>query len=174
MSSLKTKKEQEMLLTSASHEHEKGLNKHAFFKIYNHTISQDLVQDTFMKTWRYLIKGGKIENMKAFLYHVLNQLIVDQYRKHKTVSLDAILEKGIEPSVDYSKTLMDVLDGKEAFFLIDRLPLKYKKVIYMKYVDDLSIEEIASITKQSKNNTTVQIHRGLGKLKILYEHSVSY
>lgn len=33
--------------------------------------------------------------MKAFPYHVLNNLIVDEYRKRKTASLDDLLEKGV-------------------------------------------------------------------------------
>lgn len=94
----KQKKEQDVVLTTAHHDYEKGLNVHAFFKTHNHATGEDLVQDTFIKTWSYLARGGKIDIMKAFLYHVLNNLIVDQYRKHKTTSLDVLLEKGFEPS----------------------------------------------------------------------------
>src|SRR5690348_4274314 len=84
-------------LTDAHSNHAQALSKHSFFKLHDQALSTDLVQDTFIKTWSYLIKGGKIDVMKAFLYHVLNNLIVDEYRKRKTVSLDALLEKGFEP-----------------------------------------------------------------------------
>src|SRR3990167_2535302 len=90
------------IMRAAHHDFEKGLNTRAFFKVNDRTISEDLVQDTFMKTWKYLVRGGKIDLMKAFLYHVLNDLIVDEYRKKKTTSLDALQEKGFEPSVEDS------------------------------------------------------------------------
>ena len=90
-------KEQRIILGQAHDEFEKGLNTRAFFKVSDHAIGEDLVQETFMKTWSYLVKGGKIDVMKAFLYHVLNNLIVDEYRKRKTTSLDVLLEKGFEP-----------------------------------------------------------------------------
>ncbi len=107
--------------------------------------------------------------MKAFLYHVLNNLIVDEYRKRKTTSLDTLLEKGFEPVVDdSSKRLMNILDGKAATLLISELPEMYRKVMKMKYIQDLSIKEISLIIGQSKNATTVQLHRGLEKLKLLY------
>lgn len=93
-------KESRRILTGAHHDYEKGLNARAFFKVHDHAIGEDLVQDTFMKTWKYLVKGGKIDVMKAFLYHTLNHLIIDEYRKHKTVSLDALLEEGFEPRND--------------------------------------------------------------------------
>ena len=91
MTEKKEKKLQE-ILTLAHHDYEKGLNARAFFKVSNKALGEDLVQDTFIKTWSYLVKGGKIEIMKAFLYHVLNHLVIDEYRKHKIQSLDALLE----------------------------------------------------------------------------------
>jgi RNA polymerase sigma-70 factor (ECF subfamily) len=106
--------------------------------------------------------------MKAFLYHILNNLIVDEYRKRKTVSLDNLLENGFEPSTVASGRLIDVLDGKAALVLIERLPETYRKVMHMRYVQDLSIEEMSIITGQSKNSIAVQAHRGLEKLKLLY------
>ena len=79
----KEKKRLQGVLTIIAHnDYEKGLNARAFFKLSNHETGEDLVQHTFMKTWIYLVKGGKIEIMKAFLYHILNNLIVDEYRKH--------------------------------------------------------------------------------------------
>lgn len=155
-------------LTNAHHDYQKSLGTYAFFKVHNQAVSQDLVQDTFMKTWAYLVKGGKIDTMKAFLYHALNDLIVDQYRKHKTVSLDVLFEKGFEPSADDSGRLFNILDGKAILLLIQRLPEKFQKVMRMRYMQDLSLKEMSLITGQSKNTIAVQAHRGLKMLKLLY------
>lgn len=106
--------------------------------------------------------------MKAFLYHVLNHLIVDEYRKRKTLSLDALLEKGFEPSADPSEGRVNALDGKTALLLIQRLPETYQKVMRMRYVQDLSLKEMSLVTGQSKNSLAVQAHRGLQKLRVLY------
>jgi RNA polymerase sigma-70 factor (ECF subfamily) len=158
-------------LIAAHHDYERGLHLHAFFKIRNRATGDDLVQETFLKTWHYLVMGGKIDTMKAFLYHVLNNLIVDDYRKRKTISLDALMEKGIEPSIVRTAQPFDILDGKTALLLIQRLPQRYQRVIRMRYVQDLSLQEISLITGQSKNAIAVQIHRGLEKLKLLYDLS---
>ena len=155
-------------LTGAHHDYEKGLNKHAFFKISNRGVSEELVQDTFIKTWAYLVKGGKVDVMKAFLYHILNNLIVDEYRRRKNASLDVLLEKGFEPAAREHETMIDLLDGKAALLLIARIPKKYQRVMRMRYVQDLSLKEMSVITGQTKNALAVQAHRGLEKLKILY------
>jgi RNA polymerase sigma-70 factor (ECF subfamily) len=167
-----TPKQQKKLqheLTIAHQDHQKSLDTHAFFKIGDHTISEDLVQETFLKTWKYLVKGGKIHTMKAFLYHVLNHLIVDEYRKRKTTSLDILLEKGFEPLNISSEDPAAILDAKASLLLIHRLPEKYQKIMRMRYAQDLSLKEIALLTGQSKNTVAVQAHRGLLMLKELYK-----
>ncbi|MBI2631004.1 RNA polymerase sigma factor [Candidatus Nomurabacteria bacterium] len=158
-----------MLLTTAHNDYAKELKARAFYKVNDRSLSEDLVQKTFMKTWNYLARGGRIETMKAFLYHILNNVIIDEYRKHKAASLDAILEKGYEPSVDYLSSITNLMDGKIAVLLVERLPEKYKKVMKMRYIEDLTLEEISKLTGQSKNTIAVQIHRGLETLKTLYK-----
>lgn len=160
--------EREGILTVAHHDYDKRMNSYAFFKVHNHATGEDLVQDTFIKTWAYLVKGGKIDAMKPFLYHILNHLIIDEYRKRKTTSLDVLLEKGFNPSFDNSERASDIFDGNTALLLIQFLPEKYRKIIRMRYVQDLSLEEISLITGQTKNAIAVQAHRGLAKLKLLY------
>ncbi|MBP9814384.1 RNA polymerase sigma factor SigW, partial [Candidatus Woesebacteria bacterium] len=49
-----------------------------------------------------------------------------------------------------------------------KLPPTYRKVMRMRYVQDLSLQEISLITGQSKNTVAVQIHRGTEKMKELY------
>jgi len=167
----KQKIEREGVLTVAHHDYERGMNSYAFFKTHNNATGQDLVQDTFIKTWAYLVRGGKIDLMKPFLYHILNQLIIDEYRKRKTSSLDVLLEKGFEPSFNHSERIFNVFDGKAALLLIQYLPVKYEKVMRMRYAQDLSLKEISLITGQSRNAIAVQVHRGLIKLKKLYNHT---
>ena len=169
MITLKQKNVLRALLTLAHKDYAKGLNTRAFFKVHDKTIGEDIVQDTFLKTWSYLLKGGKIVLMKSFLYHILNNLIIDEYRKHKTSSLDALMEKGFDaPTEDQSKRMFDTIDGKTAIILIARLPHIYQRVMTLKYMRGLSITEISTITRQTKNTIAVQTHRGLEILKTLY------
>ncbi len=158
----------EILLNQAHAAYKKDLQRYSLSKVGNKALSEDLVQDTFVKTWAYLAKGGKILFMRAFLYRILNNLIVDEYRKRKTVSLDAMFNDGFEPAVDDADTMMDISDGKRALEVVNELPRKYQKVMNMRFEEDMSLEEISQATGQSKNSITVQVHRGLKKIKALY------
>ena len=159
---------QRRLLSLAFSDFNIGLNQHSFFKVNNRAVSENLVQDTFFKTWKYLLRGGKIDVMKAFLYHVLNALIIDEYRKHKTLSLDLMHENGFEPKDDDADAITNLLDAKRAIFMIARLPIRYQKIMRMKYVQNLSLGEMSQVTGQSKNTAAVQINRGLKLLKEIY------
>lgn len=110
---------------------------------------------------------GKIDLMRAFLYHVLNNLIVDEYRKRKTVSLDLLTEEGLELEAINSENVFNVIDGKTLTMLIKKLPEKYRSAIIMRYTQDLSLKEMSAITHRSQNTMSVQVYRGLTKLRAL-------
>ncbi len=161
------------VLTHAHLEFEKGLLKHARFRVSDSGVCDDLVQDTFLKTWVYLVKTGKINLMKPFLYHVLNCLIIDEYRKKKSVSLEVLLENGFELEGDELERTINTLDGQAAVALIETLPIAYQKIMSLRYIDDYSLSEIAIETGLTKNLVAVKTHRGMEKLRMLYEENMT-
>ncbi len=166
-------REEEMapLLAEAYRDYEKSLLAYAYFKVSNRTLSDDLVQETYMRTWRYLMRGAEIVNMRAFLYHTLTCLITDEYRRKKTSSLDDLMEKGFEPATHSASTKMiNKIDGKAALRLIPYLPEKYRSILTLRYIKGLSYAEICAKTGLTRNTAGVQVHRGVAKLKKLYLH----
>lgn len=155
-------------ITMAHLNNHQNLLRRALYKTSDSEMSQDLVQTTFLKTLNYLQKGGKIDLMHSFLNHVLNDLIIDEYRKKKMLSLDTMLEKGFEPGVCDIEREINVLDGQGLILLVPQLPKKYGLVIRLRYMKGLTLKEIALITGQSENTVSVQVHRGMAKLKQIY------
>ncbi len=166
------KVQQRIILTHAYTDYSKGLYRYAVSKTSNEALADDLVQNTFVKTWSYLERGEEIARMESFLYHVLKALIIDEYRRRKSASLDTLLEKGFEPSLDDMDRQIDMVDGAKVMALITELPPLYQEVMWLRYMKELSLKEIADITGQSKNAIAVQTYRGLEKLKALHETRV--
>lgn len=167
---------QEERFLRAFEDYNDALFRHAQLRISNRERALDLVHDTYTKVWTYVRGGHEIENFRPFLYKVLNNLIVDEYRKRKEASLDAILEQegvdeGIfdELSESTVESLAATLDGKKAFQELEKLPDEYREVIILRYVDELGPKEISELIEESENVVSVRIHRGLKMLRTMIE-----
>jgi RNA polymerase sigma-70 factor (ECF subfamily) len=129
----------------------------------NRDVAKDILQDVFIKTWEYLQNGNSVDNIQAFLFRVAKNAIIDAGRKKKSYSLDVLLEEGFEP-IDSQDELIghqNRLDFERALILIDDLDDIYKEPILLRYVEDLSIKDIAKILSEKENTISVRIHRGL-------------
>jgi RNA polymerase sigma-70 factor (ECF subfamily) len=156
----------------AFEEYNDALFRHATLRISNRERAVDLVHDTYTKVWSYIRDGYEIDTFRPFLYKVLNNLIIDEYRKKKESSLDALLEiDGVdegsfaELSESTVETLAATIDGQKAFALLDELPVQYKEVIILRFVDQLGPREISELIEESENVISVRIHRGLRLLR---------
>ncbi len=120
-----------------------------------------------MRAWGYIQQGKTIDNMRAFLYRIANNLIVDEIRKKKEVSLDDLQEKGWDPGYDATADMQRKVEEGKIFALLKNLPPDYREVIIMRYVDGLSPAEIAVILGESANTVSVRLHRGIKQLHSL-------
>lgn len=153
-----------------------ALFRHASLRISDREKAIDLVHDTYTKVWSYIKTGYDIDNFRPFLYKVLNNLIIDTYRKKKEQSLDALLElEGVDEgnfddlSESTVESLAATLDGRRAFELITELPDQYREVIIYRFVDELGPKEISDLVEESENVVSVRIHRGLRLLRKIIE-----
>lgn len=147
--------------------HSDGLFRYALYKTSNRELALDLTQDSFTKVWEYLQDGKDIDNLKAFLYRTLSNMIIDSYRKKKSESLDKLMEDGFDHGHDERGDFEDALMGESLWRHVNTLEDKYKEVITLRYMNDLSIKEIAQTLNESENNISVRIHRALDKIKQL-------
>ena len=157
---------------AAYDEYGDALFRHAHLRVSDRERAIDIVHDTFTKVWSYVRTGHEIEQFRPFLYKVLNNLIIDSYRKKRESSLDALFEKeGIdegtfdELSESTVESLAATLDGKRAFALLDTLNEEYREVIILRFVDGLGPKEISELIETSENIVSVRLHRGLAQLR---------
>lgn len=153
------------------------LFRHASIRLSDRERALELTQETFMKVWVYAQKGEEIKEIRPFLYRTLRNLIIDEYRKHKATSLEAMAERhdmDVEDfmSPDESNTIEAAIgrhEGKRVLEVLKDLPEPYKEAVTLRYIDGLSPTEIAAATGQSENVVSVRVHRGLKKLRAMVE-----
>jgi RNA polymerase sigma-70 factor (ECF subfamily) len=157
-------------------EHIDQLFKFTFFRVSDKEKAIDIVQDVFFKYFRYLDdskdKEEDIEfNHKAFLFKTTRNTIIDHYRKKQTQSLDDLLDSGYEYSSgeDISHNTSVDIDYRSIVKSLKELDNDSQELVYMRFIEGLSLSDIAEITGQKENTISVRVHRILEKLKQKHE-----
>lgn len=163
---------QEERFLKAFEEYGDALFRHAYIRISDRERAIDLVHDTYTKVWSYLRAGHEVENFRPFLYKVLNNLVIDEYRRRREASLDALLEiEGVSEGTfdelveDSVESLAATLDGRRAFELLETLPREYREVVTLRFVDGLGPKEISELIEETENVVSVRLHRALKLLR---------
>jgi RNA polymerase sigma-70 factor, ECF subfamily len=156
------------------HEYSDSLFRFSFYRLSDREKAKDVVQDTFVKYWEYVITDSneEVKNVKSFLYRIAINAITDQYRKKKNVSLDALSEEGFDPadSEIHNKVLRS-LDSQRALELVLKLDESIRDIVLMRYVDELSVKEISEILDERENTISVKLHRAVKDLQKLFENN---
>jgi RNA polymerase sigma-70 factor (ECF subfamily) len=156
----------EAIFMKSYEEHADAILRYCVFQTSNREVALDILQDTFTKTWMYLKDGKEIDNIKAFLYKVAKNLIIDYRRKKKTYSLDAITETGVDfASADEEADATDNFDKAFVVGKLEKLDPDDREILTMRYVNEMSIKEIAETLDLTANNVSVKIHRAVEKMK---------
>ena len=150
-----------------------ALFRHCYFRVFERERAKDLVQEVFMRTWEYIVKGNSVKNIRALLYRIANNIIIDEWRKKKAVSLEALQEQGFQPQAS-SRPMEVVMEGKEAVLILQKVEPLYREVLVMRYIDDMSPKEIAEVLGVTADVVSVRIHRGLEKVRhcIAMSHTI--
>lgn len=149
-----------------------ALFRHCYFRLYDREKARDIVQETFIKTWDYSLKKGDIKNTRAFLYKVLNNLIIDEIRKKKALSLEMLLEEGFQPVDGKSGrgSLENFSEFKDLLKTIHKMEENKKNLLIMRYVDELGPKEIAHILGENENTISVRLNRALKEVKEMFNN----
>ena len=114
-----------------------ALYRHCYFRVMNRQLAEDLVQESFMRAWVYISEGNKVDNLRPFLYRILNNAIIDEVRKRRTISLDQLREEGFEPADAGHQILQKQLEAQDVLKLFSKLETQEREIAIMRFVDDL-------------------------------------
>lgn len=142
----------------------------------NHSMSEDLMQDVFVKA--IISLGNDHPNFRAWLYKVAHNLCINRLRKEQRIELyDEIPDKHTICDITREDGLSDLLESEKNMTLykyINMLPAMQREVIFMEYFSELNHTEIASALNIKPGNVRVIAHRARKELKNLLEGEKDY
>lgn len=144
------------------------LFRFCLWRVNDRETALDLVQETFMRYWDVIASGKKVSGDKALLFTIARRLVIDHYRKKKTLSLDDMLgdaDANDVPDPSSFDLFDSAAEGRRALEAIQKLGSHSRQAVYLRFVEDLSPKEIAEVLDISPNAASVRIDRGLKELK---------
>lgn len=137
-----------------------------YFKVSTRQDAEDLTSEVFLRVWQYVGETEDIiENLRALIYKIARNLVIDFYRRRSRaeyVVADDVLEN-IQDT--HQQSLLNEIEAKVDIRNIEHIMRKlkdeYREVIVLRFIEDLSISEIADILDKSKGSVRVILHRAL-------------
>ena len=161
--------------------HKDRIYNYISFVTKNESLTDDIFQETFIKAVVCLQKGTYSENGKfgAWLSRIAHNLLIDHYRRtnyENTLSNDEaeydlfndmkLCEESIEDDLIREQQLKDVVA------LLDFLPDNQREVVYLRFYENLSFNEIAEQTGVSINTALGRMRYALINLKSMAKERV--
>jgi len=149
------------------------LLRYLLFLTGNREVAEDLFQETWM---RVLLRGSQFNGNSRFdtwLFTIARNLVIDLRRRKSMASLEEMCENGDEdrpfevPSQE--KTPFDHLATLESGQLVaealQHLDPLHREVLVLRFHEELSLEEIARVTRAPLSTVKSRLYRGLAALK---------
>jgi RNA polymerase sigma-70 factor (ECF subfamily) len=139
-----------------------------------------MAEDLFQEVWMRVLTRGAQFNGKArfetWLFTIARNLVIDHRRKRTMSSLDELFETGNDDDRPMS---FEVVDGEPTPFdrfanLEDReriaeallkLDTLYREVLVLRFHEDLSLDEIAKVTRSPLSTVKSRLYRGMAAIR---------
>jgi RNA polymerase sigma-70 factor (ECF subfamily) len=147
----------------------------------NAADADDLLQETFLKAYRFWDKYETGTNIRAWLFRIMKNSYINRYRKEvktpTTVDYDEVEDfyASVKDRASESNDLQEILYGNllddDVATAVAELPEDFRTVVLLCDIEGLSYEEIAEFVDIPLGTVRSRLHRGR---KLLREKLLSY
>ncbi len=154
--------------------HADALHTFAYHHTYNEVDASDLVQETYLKAYRFIDKYEPGSNAKAWLFKILRNSYINQHRKKKRKPQQVDYEEFVTfrdgeshllGYVDMREEIFDHMMGDEVSIALESLPEDFKTVLILCDIEDFSYEEISKIVEIPIGTVRSRLFRARNALK---------
>ena len=165
------------LFESEMNPHMDALYRNALRLTGNANDADDLLQDTYLRAYRFFHQYQPGTNAKAWLFRIMNTVFLNDYRKKsrqgETVSYDGLedfylynklSEDGIgnerSETVNPEKSVLEQLDIEMIERAIQALPIEFRDTVALATLEEMSYQEIADLLAIPVGTVRSRLSRG--------------
>jgi RNA polymerase sigma-70 factor (ECF subfamily) len=155
--------------------HIDALKTFAFHLSYDEDDANDLVQETYMKAHRFIDKYEQGTNAKAWLFKILKNAYINEYRKKSKrptrVDFEDIVsyhdsdDSRVPGYLDLREEIFASMMGDEVTIAINSLPIDFRTVVLLCDVEGFTYEEISKIIDVPIGTVRSRLFRARNMLK---------
>jgi RNA polymerase sigma-70 factor (TIGR02954 family) len=140
--------------------HKEQLYKIAYSYLKRETEALEAIQEVTFRAYKGVKKLKQVSYFKTWLIRIMINYCIDERRKRKRL---IFAEKEVATSDEDSSTNIVVQDA------VYQLKANYQKVIVLKYYQDLTVPQIASVLEKPEGTIKTWVHKALKQLKDILE-----
>lgn len=135
--------------------------------ISDEEMAEDVLQNTFISAYQNINSYNSSRPFSPWIYRISHNKAINELRNQKgKISLEMVAEVADPKSLEINdqldkKRLREYLERS-----LDKLSLRYREVLILRFFEEKSYEEISEILKLPVGTVGVRIKRGLEKLKL--------
>jgi RNA polymerase sigma-70 factor (ECF subfamily) len=148
------------------------------------TGNRELAEDLFQEVWmRVLVRGTQFNGQARFdtwLFTIARNLVIDQRRKRTMSSLDELFDGGSEEDRPMSfevagedptpfDRFANLEDRERIAAALLQMDTLHREVLVLRFHEELSLEEIAKVTRAPLSTVKSRLYRGLAAIKVKLE-----
>lgn len=149
-----------------------SLVKFAYSFVYDEDVCKDIVQEVFVVLWDQR-KKNNIKSLKWYLYTAVRNKCLTYLRnvnikdKHSVYIIDYFMSHRTDDQSIEPELLKEVRDA------IEKLPTEMRKIFELKYLHDLTMNDIAEDLNISLSTVKTQLTRAKKKLRVQLSNQTS-
>ncbi len=138
----------------------------------NERDAEDLVQDTFLRAYRFFDKFERGTNIKAWLFKILTNTFINRYRRNvkernivegserQAVHERFISREATEYAANPEQFFFDRLLSDDVLQAVDAIPIDFRMVVILADLQEFSYKEIAEILDIPVGTVMSRLFRG--------------
>jgi RNA polymerase sigma-70 factor (ECF subfamily) len=140
----------------------------------NEKEAEDITQEVFFKVWKNIKKFNLEKSFKTWIFSITKNTAIDYLRKRKDIPIsffddengENFLENTIEDKEPIANEVIDIqYNKKELEKVMQNLTIIQREVIILKYLNEMSLSEVAEILDMPKDTVKSHHRRALIKMK---------
>jgi len=128
--------------------------------------TEDILQDVFIKVYKNINKFDDSYKFSTWVFQITRNTTIDAIRKKGVRPPETSLEKDdlklmlAEEGLGIEDRIVNQEKLEEVERILNSLPLKYREVMILKFLEEKSYEEIVDIVKKPKGTVASLLNRG--------------